>query len=169
MVTYSEQLGAFEPMKAHNFRMFIRSTGVGSNLVGDDFSLAIVTGFTPSESSEEIEIGIDNERVYYAGRQSYDSGSVTVRDYVDLEVAAYIKEWRKRVFNPETGQMGYKAEYAGTAIVQQYDPKGDLVREWKLINVWPVSVNYGTVDQASTDHITLDITLRYDKAIMTVG
>ena len=169
MTSYSDQLGAFEPLKSHSFRMFVRSTGIGSNLVGDDFSLAVTAGFTPSESSEEIDIGVDNEHLYYAGRQSYEAGSISLRDYVDLEVANFIKEWRKRVFDPATGQMGYKAEYAGIVIIQQYDPKGEIAREWKLTGVWPQSANYGDISQDSTDPVSVEVTLRYDKAVLTVG
>lgn len=171
--TYSEILGAFEPLKANNFRLFITSAGKSGTTITADalasFSLAVTKSFAPSESSEVAEIGIDNEKVYYAGRQTYEAGSVSVRDYVDAVGAGAIAEWRKKIYDPGTGKMGYKAEYAGTANLVQYDPKGSIVKQWQLVNIWPVSVNYGEMDQASTDHVSIEVSFRYDKAILTIG
>ena len=172
-LTYSEQLGAFEPLRANNFRLFIDGVGVGGSAIGvgalADFSLAVTKAFTPNESSEVAEVGVDNEKIYYAGRQTYEAGSVSIRDYVDLTGAAVLREWRKLVYNPATGQMGYKKDYAGTARIVQYDPKGSIVRTWKLLKVWPISVNYGDRDQSSVDQVSIEVSFRYDKAIEVVG
>jgi len=164
----AEELGAFEPIKQHAFRMHILSTGIGSTLTGDDFSLAIVEGFAPNESSEEIEINADNQKLYYAGRQTYEAGAVSVRDYVDADVANFIKAWRNLVFDPSNGTMGYKSEYAGVALIQQMDPKGVVIREWKLEGIWPQAVDFGQVSQDSIDPVRIALTFRYDKATAQV-
>jgi len=167
-MSYADDLGALEPLRAHHFKIQITSTGTGAVLDDAEFSLAIVEGFTPAESSDEIEIQVDSERRYYAGKTSYETGSLTIRDYCDANVADFLIEWRKRVFDPTNGTMGYKAEYAGTGVINQYDPKGALVRQWKIKGIWPQAVNYGTPSQDTTDPISISVTFRYDTAIPVV-
>lgn len=47
-----------------------------------------------------------------------------------------IKEWRKRVFNPLTGEYGVKSEYVGQVIVERLDKKEEVIWSRTLHNAW---------------------------------
>jgi hypothetical protein len=168
MPSLAQQLGKFEPLLSHEFRLFFDEVG-GSPLQGrEQCEIAVVTAAIPTESSEEIEIPAGNTVLYYAGRYKPESMAVTCRDYVDASVFAFLKSWRRKVHDESTGISGFKREYSGTARLQQYDPTGKVIREYKLIDIWPQQLNGGSADQSSNDPVQIEVTFRYDKAVSTV-
>jgi hypothetical protein len=69
------------------------------------------------------------------------------------------------VYNPLTGQMGYKTQYATSATLAQLDPAGNIVRAWNIFGIWPSKVNYGQMDYNSGEACEIQATFRYDLAI----
>ena len=45
-------------------------------------------------------------------------------------------------------------------------PVGDIVEEWKLVGTYIESVNFGDLDYASSDPAEIQLTLKYDYAIL---
>jgi len=45
-----------------------------------------------------------------------------------------------------------------------YDGAGCLVEAWQFDNAWPQDINFNEVDYSSNDVMSIDITLRYDRA-----
>jgi hypothetical protein len=165
----ADKIGALEPLRQHAFRMYITSTGTSSlQSNSEQFELAIRDTFTPNRTTETIEIDAENEKLYYAGKTTYDAGSVVIRDYVDADVVKFLTDWENAVYNPATGIGGYKSQYAGEAIIQQYAPDGSIVREWKLKNIWPESVDHGSLTMGSADPVEINCSFRYDRAIASI-
>jgi len=128
-------------------------------------TVALDIGFLPSESSEEIEIHFVNERVYVAGKPMFEAGTLTLKDYVDYPVMKTIADWRKVVYNPQTGQIGLAKNYKVDASVVLFAPDGSYRREWVLRGCWPQAVNYGpTLDMSTMEQNKIEVTIRYDKA-----
>jgi hypothetical protein len=169
MPNLADQLGAYEPLRQHSFRMYIVNTGTAGPRNSEQFEISIRDGFTPNRTIEEIEIDVENEKLYYAGKSTYDAGSLVARDYVDAEVCRFIDDWHDAIFNPATGIAGYKTQYAGEAIIQQYAPDGSVVREWRLKNIWPTSIDHGAITHGSAEPVEISVSFRYDRAIKTVG
>lgn len=164
----ADEIGKFEPLQSHKYKMFIDEVG-GSALTGrEQFEMAVKNLPFPTESNDEIEIGAGNERIYYAGRAQFEVTEVVCRDYVDAATYAFIKNWRKKVYDPTTSRIGYKSEYAGTARIQLFDPNDVVIREWKLKSIWPQTLTSGTGDQDGTDPVEISVSFRYDKAIATI-
>jgi hypothetical protein len=157
-------IAGFEP-QAQNRYLF----RVGGLSDSDIIELAASAGtaFLPNESSEEVELPYLNGRAYYAGRQSYESGTIGCKDFVDLAVAKAIMEWRKLVYDPETGRMGYASRYKKDAEIILLDPAGEEKRYWTLVGAWPQAVNYGTLDVTANDPVQIEVTIRYDIALPT--
>jgi len=169
MVNLADKIGALEPLRQHSFRMFITSTGTSAlQSNSEQFELAIRDAFTPNRTTEVIEIDADLEKLKYAGKTTYESGSVVIRDYVDADVVKFLTDWENVIYNPATGLAGYKSQYAGEAIIQQYAPDGTIVREWKLKNIWPESVDHGSLTMGSADPVEINVSFSYDRAIPTV-
>ena len=49
---------------------------------------------------------------------------------------------------------------------QVLGPVGDIVEEWKLKGAWIQDATFGDLDNSSSDPIEIQLTLRYDYAIL---
>ena len=75
-----------------------------------------------------------------------------------------LREWYKRIYNPETGEMGLKKDYTGTMIIVQYDRTGRIFRKLTLKDVFltgEFSMS-DSLDYSSPDPIPIDVTFRCD-------
>ena len=168
MPTIAEQVGKFEPLLSFRFRLFFDEIGGSPLQSSEQCEISVVSAVLPNESSEEIEVKAGGEVVYYAGGIKYENMEVVCRDSVDAAVYSFLKTWRRKVLDETTGLRGYKRNYAGTARIQQYDPLEVVVKEWKLMGIWPQAINSNTADNDSNDQMKINATFRYDKAIATI-
>jgi len=158
--------GNYEVQRQNNWYFEVTPPSAGSNDTKRVIELALDTGFLPTEHSEELEINFVNEKVYVAGKPLFDEGTLGLKDYVDQPVMKAISDWRKKVYDPETGKIGLAKDYKVDASVVLFAPDGTYRREWILRGCWPKDVVYGdTLDMSSNEMNKIQITIRYDKAI----
>jgi hypothetical protein len=155
--------GLFEPQRTFDWSLEIHG------LPGDDQQLVVLSlqaGFLPFGNNEEIEIPYGNERVWVAGKANWDRGQVICRDYVDRPVALALHTWRKTVYNPNDGTIGWATDYKKEADVVLTSPTGGSERIWHLVGLWPVAVNFAEngLDMANNDQVRIGIQMRYDRA-----
>jgi hypothetical protein len=97
--------------------------------------------------------------------------------------------WLKRIYDPQLGVYGYLVNpssvntlttttlpAAGTtqavsggfkvsqAQLELLDGCGNVVEQWVYEGVWPQKIDWGELDMGSSDVITADVSLRYDRA-----
>ena len=75
----------------------------------------------------------------------------------------------QQVYDPsEGGESKYKPSCDGfkkrDAKLELYDGCGKILETWVYEGIWPQSVEFGDLDMTSSDVITCDLTLRYDRA-----
>jgi len=161
--------GNYEAQRQNNWYFEVAPPSSGSNDTKRVIELALDIGFLPNESSEEIEIHFVNERVYVAGKPLFEAGALTLKDYVDQPVMKAISDWRKLVYNPETGAIGLAKNYKVDSTIVLFAPDGTYRREWDLRGCWPQAVNYGaTLDMSTAELNKIEVTIRYDKALPTL-
>lgn len=115
-----------------------------------------------------------NEQFKYAGNPTWNDITCSFYDFIrnssatDSELSAgdILYNWSCMIYNPLTGQMGYKTQYATSATLAQLDPAGNIVRAWNLFGIFPSSVNFGDgFDYNSGDISEVSATFKYDLAI----
>ena len=45
-----------------------------------------------------------------------------------------------------------------------YSGCGDVMEEWVYSNIWPNNIEWGDLDMSNQDVVTVEMTLRYDRA-----
>jgi hypothetical protein len=50
------------------------------------------------------------------------------------------------------------------ATLEMYNGCGDVLETWVFENAWPQAVEFGDLDMSSSDVVTCDLTIRYDRA-----
>lgn len=149
----------YEVQRTNNFQ-------VQFNIDGAETLMFAVESFPlPTIANEPLELPHGNTRVKVAGQASFEGGDLVVKDFIVADTEKVIEQWRRKVYDPETDQIGWAADYKVTGYVYEFSPDGSVSRTWKLLGCWPSSVSYGELSNDGSDKKQITITITYDKAI----
>lgn len=121
----------------------------------------------PSFSFKEIEAQHLNETVYFPGKPDWKP--ITVSLY-DIQKEGALKhpvfEWIIKLYDPAKGEFKYSCDgfKKSRATLEMLSGCGEMLERWIFENVWPQNVEFGELDMQSSEIVTCDITLRYDRA-----
>ena len=146
----------FEPKLKNRYIMLI--DGIPAYL--------IKTANRPSITFEEVELNHMNVKRWVKGKATWESLEITLYDPVVPSAAQAVMEWVRLGHESVTGRDGYSDFYKKDVDVQVLGPVGDIVEQWKLKGAWVQSANFNDSDFASSDPIDIEVTLRYDYAIL---
>jgi hypothetical protein len=156
------QAGGFEPQLSPRFSVEI--TGLDGN-DSETIVLSLDAFTPPTESNEAVEIPYGNEKRRVAGQADFQNATLTVKDFVDSGTRDALHRWRRKVYNPETGVMGYARDYKKQAALIWTGPDGQSQRIYNLLGIWPSELNPGGADMNSSDNVKVELTIAVDKAI----
>lgn len=90
--------------------------------------------------------------------------SLNLNDSNQLYTYKTLREWYKKIYDPQTGEMGLKKDYSGTIIIVQHNRKGEIFRKITLYHTFPTGELplADSLDYSSSDPIPIDITFRCD-------
>ena len=154
----------WEPQRVNNAVLHF------SDLPGDEELVLALSSFPlPKKTHGIIEVGYVNEKRKFAGLPTFDDLSVIYKDYVDKNTANILLKWDRLVYNPLTGRMGLKAEYAKDGYAELFAPNGEFIRHYDLIGCWPSGFDPGDIDLMGEDTVNITLTLTIDKAYASDG
>lgn len=154
----------YEPQRINNFALQIP-------LLGQNASSADIIDFSlenfdfPKEMNDPIDVPFGNETRRVAGKVNFQELSITLKDYCDPGTAEQCRKWRQRVYNAATGFIGWAANYKCQSSLILFAPNGFAERQFTLIGMWPMDINYGTGDMNGGDYNRIEMTLSVDKVI----
>lgn len=154
--------GFFEIQKTFNWGLEIALDDAGDQVL---IMQGLESFELPKESNDEIVADYANERRYYAGKAEFQPIPLVLKDMVDMGVASAIIKWRRQVYNAETGSIGLARDYKKNADLTVISSDQRTTRIWKLLGIWPQSVDYGRLDMTASEKVLITVTLRYDRAI----
>ena len=146
----------FEPKTKNRFIMYVE--GVPAYL--------IKTANRPQIQFEEIVLDHINVKRYIKGKWAWQPITVTLYDPVVPSAAQAVMEWIRLAHESVTGRDGYSDFYKKDVTFNMLGPVGDVVEEWVLKGTFIESANFGDLDYASTDPAEIELTLKYDYAIL---
>ena len=125
----------------------------------------------PSVQFDDITLNVYNSRVYLAGKHTWQTLAINVRDDAQGEVSRAVgQQLQKQMdFNQQaSANSGIDYKFQTNIII--YDGgNGVLVpREleiWELYGCYLQSVNYNTLNYGTSDSVNIALTLRYDNAL----
>ena len=146
----------FEPKTKNRFIMY--AEGVPAYL--------IKTANRPSIQFEEIVLDHINVKRYIKGKGACQAIDVTLYDPVVPSGAQSVMEWIRLSHESVTGRDGYSDFYKKDVTFNMLGPVGDVVEEWVLKGTYIESANFGDLDYAVSDPSEIQLTLKYDYAIL---
>lgn len=120
----------------------------------------------PSIKQNATEIPFLNTSTYVVGRYTWDEIQVTLRDPIGPSASQAVMEWIRLHSESVTGRQGYAAGYKRDVELEMLDPTGVVVSKWILKNTMCTNSDFGNLDYKTDDLATIQITLRFDYAIL---
>lgn len=168
----------FEPQRANSAMLSIidlNSSGIPGmpSGAGDYLQLALQSFSLPKVQTNVNVIPYLNEVRKFAGRTDWSNINISFHDFVDRKTVAILWAWKNYIHNPETGVRGVKSRYARSGTIITYppgtDPNGEASGEpgttyrYKLVNIWPASVDFGDIDMGSDEPVRIGVQFEVDK------
>ena len=147
---------AFEPKLQNRFVMFI--DGIPAFLVKK-------VG-RPNVAFGDITLDHINVKRKLKGKADWQDITAELYDPVTPSGAQAVMEWVRLSHEAVTGRDGYSDFYKKDLKIQMLGPVGDIVEQWKLKGSWIQSAAFNDLDFSASDPIEIEVTLRYDYAIL---
>jgi hypothetical protein len=130
------------------------------------FALSVDSFPLPKTSNNVIELPYQNQRIKVAGAMVFDDMDVVLKDFIDVDTAKMLTQWRLLVANPANGAVGLAYQYKVDNILAIiYGPDGSYTRYYKMDGVWPSRLDSGDIDESSDDYLRVTVTLTCDRII----
>ena len=146
----------FEPKTKNRFIMEI--DGIPSYLVK--------TMARPSIQFESITLDHINVKRYVKGKATWQPITISLYDPIVPSGAQSVIEWVRQHHESVTGRDGYSDFYKKDITFNVLGPLGDKVEEWTLKGAFISSATFGDMDWATEDAINIELTIKYDYAIL---
>ena len=100
------------------------------------------------------------------GKSRWQDVTVTLYDPVVPSGAQAVMEWVRLHHESVTGRDGYSDFYKKDITFNTLGPVGDKVEEWTLKGAFISSATFGDMDWATEDPLQIELTLKYDYAVL---
>jgi len=147
---------SFEPKMSNRFIMYVE--GIPAYLVK--------TAARPEINNNEVAIDHINVKRWIKGKSEWNAVTVSLYDAVVPSAAQATMEWVRLHHESVTGRDGYSDFYKKDITFNALGPVGDKVEEWTLKGAFISSAKFSDMDYGGGDPSTVDLTLRYDYAIL---
>ena len=149
---------SFEPKMKNRFYMQFNNTGIPAFMVK--------TGNRPQINFEKVTIDHINVKRQLKGKGEWQDLEITLYDPIVPSAAQAVMEWVRLGHESITGRDGYADFYKKDIDIFMLGPVGDKVEQWTLKGAFITSANFGDMDWASSDVVSIELTLSYDYAIL---
>jgi len=163
-----------EPMRKN--RWIMQFDSLPGSTGAESLAFAAKTASTPSATINPIENKRLNETFKMAGSPTWNDIQMTFTDYIQsnevaeatVSAAQALWKWFLMIYNPITGAMGYKYQYATTGTLAHLGPNGLVQRVWNIFYCWPSDINWGDGLSADDDGmVEVSATFKYDYAVIS--
>ena len=129
-------------------------------------SYTIKASGRPQIQFEEVELRHMNVSRYVAGKGTWQPLDITLYDPIVPSGAQAVMEWVRLHHESVTGRDGYSDFYKKDVTFNTLGPVGDKVEEWTLKGAFISAATFGDMDWATEDPVNIELTLKYDYAIL---
>lgn len=122
----------------------------------------------PGLTFKEMDAQHMNETIYFPSKPEWKPINLSLYDI--KKASNPVMNWIKKTYNVTSDGSYWTPSASGfkidTCYLELYDGCGETIEQWVFKNVWPNSIEFGDLDMSTADVITIDLTLRYDRAYL---
>ena len=163
--------GLLMPKLQYRFRITLENFGVSNET--QELTKQVIEAGRPNLSFDPMTLDVYNSRVYLAGKHTWESVSVTLRDDVNGNVQKLVGEQLQKQFDFfEQASAASGLDYKFTQRIEILDGGNGanapgVLETWELYGCFLTSVDYGTLNYANNEAVTVTLSIQYDNAIQT--
>lgn len=131
---------SYQPIRTNNFRFLVSGLDNLLRVAGDandandyiangqeviDFSVVSFT--VPDFQQQSIDINRGNSTVHYAGKASFNTGSLVINDFAGADGKSVLRAWQALSYNVVDDTIPSSDVYKKDAVVLEYLPDNTLV------------------------------------------
>lgn len=125
---------------------------------------AAISTQRPTLTFDEGRVNHVSESVYYPTRLQYDPFTMTILDTEDTNP---IYVWLSRQYETRTAAFAYfDSSNKKNAVLTLLDGAGNRLEQWIIQGLWPQQIQFGELDFASNEFVTISATFRFDRAFV---
>lgn len=128
----------------------------------DGFELLASSVTPPTRSYESIPVNYANKTINVAGRVSFGSMNITVRDVIKKDTELQLTKWAEAILSVKKGTRGSIEKYKVNVEIIPLSPNGDSGRPSIARGCFPTEINWGDLSYDNTGIRTVSITLAVD-------
>lgn len=167
----SSTQGLLMPKLKYRFRVMFENFGVATPRT--ELTKQVIDFTRPSVSFEEITIDIYNSKLYLAGKHSWEMVTVNLRDDASGNVTKLVgQQLQKQLDFMEQASAASGIDYKFVTKVEMLDGGNGVTQPvvletWELYGCYLQNVNYNDLNYASSEVVTISMSIRFDNAVQS--
>lgn len=165
--------GILHPKHKNRWRVTFANLGGGAD--SQPLSTQAVTVSRPKVSFEEIELHRYNSRAWVAGKHSWEPMSLTIEDDVTGTASSVIQaqlqkqQWLIGAEGQWLAAAGEGSLYKFVTYLDMLDGNDQVIEKWTVEGCFIQNADYGDLDYAANEKVTISLSIRFDHARQIVG
>jgi hypothetical protein len=158
------------PKLQYRFRVTFKQ--LGGVATADTVTHQVVSVTRPTLTHEEVTLDVYNSRIYLAGKHTWEPVTLVVRDDISNNVITMVdQQMQNQIDHHNQSAPIAGAQYKFSTVIDTLDGgNGDvtspvLLDSWSLAGCWITSTAYNESNYATSDAMTINMTIRYDNAM----
>ena len=163
--------GLLMPKLKYRFRVMFENFGVSTPRT--ELTKQVIDFQRPTATFEEITIDLYNSKMYLAGKASWETITVNLRDDAGGQVQRLVGEQlQKQMDFMEQASASSGIDYKFLTKCEILDGGNGLstptvLETWELYGCFLTSANYNDLNYGTSEAVTIALTLRFDNALQT--
>ena len=163
--------GMLMPKLQYRFRVSFENFGVSTPTT--ELTKQVIDCTRPNITFEDIELPVYNSKVRLAGRHTWENISVNLRDDASGQVQKLVGEQLQKQFDFfEQASAASGSDYKFTTRIEILDGGNGantptILETWEVYGCYLQGANYNTLNYATSEPVTVALTIRYDNAIQS--
>ena len=167
----SASQGLLMPKLQYRFRAILENFGVSTPR--SELTKQVIDITRPNLTFDNVTLDVYNSKVYVAGKHTWEPITITLRDDVNNSVTKLVGEQIQKQFDFfEQSSAASGADYKFVTRIEILDGgnganTATVLETFELYGCYLESANYNQLAYATSDAVTVALTIRYDNAIQT--
>jgi len=167
----SSSQGLLMPKLQYRFRVVLENFGVSTPR--SELTKQVIDVTRPNLTFDDVTLDVYNSRIYMAGKHTWEAITLNLRDDVNNSVSKLVGEQVQKQFDFfEQASAASGIDYKFTTRIEMLDGGNGatapgILETWELYGSYVQSVNYNTLAYATSDPVTITLSIRYDNAVQT--
>jgi hypothetical protein len=164
--------GLLMPKLKYRFR--VQLTGFGTQ-ASTELTKQVIDVARPKVSFEEIEVPVYNSRIYLAGKYSFETLTLNVRDDASGNVTKLVGQQIQKQFDfMEQASARSGIDYKFTTKVEVLDGGNgtlgpQVLETFECYGCFLQNTDYGDLNYGTNEVVTVAMTIRFDNMVHTAG